>query len=150
MSTNRLENQFIWKEEIPEIGQKGDLFRDRIFVVSVKRGKIIKFSASFAYDLPEIRFEMKIVEGTTLLNEVIDLEFRYTLGETTGHRMKNGFVLKIEMLSEFELGYRSSIHPNFDSIFCKGNHGKKVTFSLSTIFDVLNIDEEPILEKCTL
>ena len=150
MSTDRLGNKFIWNEEIPEIGQKGDLFRDRIFVVSVKRGKIIKFSASFAYDLPEIRFEMKIVEGTKLLNEVIDLEFRYTLGETTGHRMKNGFVLKIEMLSEFELGYRSSIHPNFDSIFCKGNHGKKVTFSLSTIFDVLNIDEEPILEKCTL
>ena len=64
MSTNRLKNQFIWEEEIPEMGQKGDLFRDRIFVVSVKRGKIIKFLASFAYDLPEIRFEMKIVEGT--------------------------------------------------------------------------------------
>lgn len=151
MSTNRLENQFIWKEEIPEIGQKGDLFRDRIFVVSVKRGKIIKFSASFAYDLPEIRFEMKSGEGTKLLNEVILLKFGYTLGETTGHRMKNGFEQsEIEMLSEFELGYRSSIHPNFDSIFCKGNHGKKFTFALSTIFDVLKIDEEPILEKCTL
>ena len=52
------------------------------------------------------------------------------------------------MLSEFELGYRSSIHPNFDSIFCNGNHGKKVTFSLSTIFDVLKIDEKPPMEKC--
>ena len=76
MSTNRLKNQFVWEEEIPEMGQKGDLFRDRIFVVSGKRGKIIKVSASFAYDLPEIRFEMKIVEGKELLNEVIDLEFR--------------------------------------------------------------------------
>ena len=84
MSTNRLKNQFQWQEEIPEIGQKGDLFRDRIFVVSGKRGKIIKFSASFAYDVPEIRFEMKIVEGEKLLKQVIDLQFCYTLGATTG------------------------------------------------------------------
>ena len=49
--------------------------------------------------------------------------------------------------------HRSTIHPNFDFIFCNGNHshGQKVTFSLSTLFDVLNIDEElivPIMEKC--
>ena len=122
------------------MGQKGDLFRDRIFVVSVKRGKIIKFSASFAYDLPEIHFEMKIVEGEKLLNQVIDLEFRYTLGATTGFR-------KLDLGFE-NGGYHGSIHPNFDSIFCNGNHGKKVTYSLSAIFDVLKIGEEPILEKC--
>ena len=69
MSTNRLKNQFVWEEEIPQSGQKEDLFRDRIFVVSDKRGKIIKFSASFSYDLPEIRFEMKIVEGRKILGE---------------------------------------------------------------------------------
>ena len=152
MSTNRLKNQFVWEEEIPEMGQKGDLFRDRIFVVSDKRGKIIKFSASFSYDLPEIRFEMKIVEGKELLNEVIDLEFRYTCGAATGSRKKSERQFEIRN-SEFELGYRSTIHPNFDYIFCTGNHGhgQKVTFSMSTIFDVLNIDEEPIvpiMEKC--
>ena len=84
MSTNTLKNQFQWEEEIPEIGQKGDLFRDRIFVVSGKRGKIIKFSASFAYDVPEIRFEIKILGGEKLLKQVIDLQFHYTLGATTG------------------------------------------------------------------
>ena len=147
MSTNRLKNQFIWEEEIPEIGQKGDLFRDRIFVVSVKRGKIIKLSASFAYDLPDIRFEMKFVEGKELLNEVIDLEFRYTLGTITGFRKKSFHGFEIEN-SEFEGVNLRSIHPNFDSVFCNGNHGKKVTFSLSTIFDVLKIDEEPPMEKC--
>ena len=147
MSTNRLKNQFVWEEEIPQSGQKGDLFRDRIFVVSDKRGKIIKFSASFSYDLPEIRFEMKIVEGRKILKEVIDLEFRYTWGATTGSR-KNSEKQFENRNSEFELGYRSTIHPNFDFIFCNGNHGQKVTFSLSTLFDVLNIDEEPIVEKC--
>ena len=89
MSTNRLKNQFVWEEEIPQSGQKGDLFQNRIFVVSDKRGKIIKFSASFSYDLPEIRFEMKIVEGRKILKEVIDLEFRYTRGATTGSRKKS-------------------------------------------------------------
>ena len=154
MSTNRLKNQFVWEEKIPEMGKKGDLFRDRIFVVSGKRGKIIKVSASFAYDLPEIRFEMKIVEGKELLNEVIDLEFRYTWGATTGSRKKSERQFEIRN-SEIELGYRSTIHPNFDYIFCTGNHGhghgKKVIFSMSTILDVLNIDEEPIvpiMEKC--
>ena len=145
MSTNRLKNQFIWEEEIPEMGQKGDLFRDRIFVVSVKRGKIIKFLASFAYDLPEIRFEMKIVEGKELLNQVIDLEFRYTFGSTTGFRKKSDHGFEIGN-GEFQLGYR--IHPKFDSIFGNGNHGKNVTYSLSTIFDVIKIDEEPILNEC--
>ena len=139
MSTNRLKNQFIWEEEIPKMEQKGDLFRDRIFVVNVKRGKIIKFLASFAYDLPENRFEMKIVEGKELLNQVIDLKFRYTFGSTTGFWKKSDH-------GSWIIG--SSIHPNFDSIFCNGNQGKKVTFSLSPIFDVLKIDEEPILEKC--
>ena len=139
MSTNRLKNQFVWEEEIPEMGQKGDLFRDRIFVVSGKRGKIIKLSASFAYDLPEIRFEMKIVEGKELLNEVIDLEFRYTWGATTGSRKKSERQFEIRN-SEFELGYRS-----YCSSYCNGNHGQKVTFSLSTLFDVLEGESQNLL-----
>jgi len=150
MSTNRLKNQFQWEEEIPEIGQKGDLFRDRIFVVSGKRGKIIKFSASFAYDVPEIRFEMKIVEGKKLLNQVIDLQFRFTLGGTTGSLPVLGSWQKADnKLSIIKL-YKDIHYTRiyFDSIFCDGNHGKKVTFSLTTTFDVLKMDEEPIMEKC--
>ena len=108
-------------------------------------------SASFSYDLPEIRFEMKIVEGRKILKEVIDLEFRYTWGATTGSRKKSDRQFE-NRNSKFEfIDYRSTIHPNFDFIFCNGNHGQKVTFSLSTLFDVLNIDEEPIvpiMEKC--
>ncbi len=59
-----------------------------------------------------------------VLNQVLDLEFRYTLGTTIGVRKKSG----MEIHSKFELGYQITFHPNFDSIFCNGNHGKKVTY----------------------
>ena len=179
MSTNTLKNQFQWEEEIPEIGRKGDLFRDRIFVVSGNRGKIIKLSASFAYDkdkqvhsrtsmiLPDIRFEMKILEGEKLLKQVIDLQFRYTLGATTGatQDLQISYQFGTTNMSwreaENKFVYSTSLHPNnpsnfasnFDSIFCDGNHGKKVTYSLSAIIVdrpiiVDRMDEEPIMEKC--
>ena len=167
MSTNTLKNQFQWEEEIPEIGRKGDLFRDRIFKVSGNRGKIIKLSASFAYDLPEIRFEMKILEGEKLLKQEIALQFRYTLGATTGATQDLSISYHFWTSSmpwreaDNKFDYRELLHPNnhsnfasnFDSIFCDGNHGKKVTYSLSAIIVdrpiiVDRMDEEPIMEKC--
>ena len=67
MATNKLQNKFVWEEEIPEIRKKGDIFRDRILVITTNGGKTIKFSISFTYDLPEVSFKVKVVKGAAMM-----------------------------------------------------------------------------------
>jgi hypothetical protein len=145
MSIIRLKNKFIWDEEIPEIGKKGDILRDRVFNVTVKE-KIIKFSTSFTYDLPEVYYKVKVVQGAEMIAGsvngqpiFVDLELHYTLGTNAGKWTINAF----------DSVHTSTKHPNFDLIFCNANQGKRVTYSLSTTLDVLKTEEEPmVVEKC--
>ena len=148
MTTRRLKNQFVWDEKIPEIGKKGDIFRDRTFsftVSPVSGGKTIKFSVSFTYDLPEVYFRVKLLHGAEMLPALVNgqpafvgLRLTYTLDENTGEWSINGFD-SVNSLRK---------HSKFDLIFCHGNHGKKVTFSLSIEFDVRKIEEKPMVDKC--
>ena len=67
MATIKLKNKFVWEEEIPEIRKKGDIFRDRILVITTNGGKTIKFSTSFTYDLPEVKIKVMVVEGAAMM-----------------------------------------------------------------------------------
>ena len=142
MATNMvLRNEFIWEEEIPEIRRNVDIFRDRTFIVTVKQGKTIKFSTIFTYDHPGIYFKSKVLQGAEMMvkgQAGANLELKYTMGQTTG---RSG-------VYRFDSLHSPTIHPNFDSIFCNGNIGKKVTYSMVTYFDVFKIKDEPNLEKC--
>ena len=145
MSTIRLKNQFVWDEEIPEIGKKGDILRDRIFNVFVKGGKTIKFSTSFTYDLPEVYYKVEVVQGAEMIAGLVNgqpgfvsLKLHYRLDKNSGEWTIN----------DFDSVHTMTKHTNFDLIFFNGNHGKAVTYSLSTFFDVIKTEEEPMLEKC--
>ena len=112
MATNVITNEFIWEEEIPEIGKNVDIFRDRTFIVTVKQGKTINFSTSFTYDHPGIYFKSKVLQGAELMvkgQAGANLELKYTMGKATGRSGSYGFD---------SLHRGSTIHPNFDSIFC--------------------------------
>ena len=142
MATNRLKNQFIWDEEIPEIGKKGDLLRDRTFSFTVRGRKTIKISTSFYYDLPEVYYQVKVVQGAEMIASqprFVELKLDYNLGTNKGQWT----------ISAFDSVHTSIKHPNFDLIFCNANQGKRVTYSLSTILDVLKTEEKPmVVEKC--
>ena len=71
MATYRLQNKFVWEEEIPKIRKKGDIFRDRILVVTTNGGKTIKFSTSFYYDLPRVHYQAKVVQGAEMLPGIL-------------------------------------------------------------------------------
>ena len=146
MATIRLKNKFVWEEEIPKIRKNGDIFLDRILVVTTNGGKTIKFSTSFTYDLPEGYYKVKVVQGAEMIAGsvngqpiFVDLELHYTLGTNAGKWTINAF----------DSVHTSTKHPNFDLIFCNANQGKRVTYSLSTTLDVLKTEEEPmVVEKC--
>ena len=150
MATNRLQNKFVWEEEIPEIRKKGDIFRDRILVVTTNGGKTIKFSTSFTYDLPEIHFKVKVVKGASMMagfaegqSGFVKLDFRYTLNSRSGGALTDAW-----NYVEFSAVCSTEKHTNFDLIFCNGNLGRKVTYSLETNFDVFKIEEEPMMYNC--
>ena len=141
MSTIRLKNQFVWEQEIPEIRGKGDIFRNRSFAIFVRQGRMIKLLLSFTHDLPkEINLKAKVVQGAEmmpgLVKGVVELELKYNLEGITG-------AWKIKNLD--------SVHKTTSTdrlIFCNEHRGRKITFSLSTVFDVLRIEEDPMLYKC--
>ena len=150
MATYRLQNKFVWEEEIPEIRKKGDIFRDRILVVTTNGGKTIKFSTSFTYDLPEIHLKVKVVKGAAMMAGFAKgqagfekLELKYTLERNSGYTTTESW-----NYAGFAAVHSTKTHPKFDLIFCNGNRGKKVTYSLSTNFDVFKIEEEPMLYNC--
>ena len=148
MATYRLQNKFVWEEEIPEIRKKGDIFRDRILVVTTNGGKTIKFSTSFTYDLPEIHFKVKVVKGAAMMagfgqrrkgqDGFVKLELKYTSEKSSGAVEKSWNYIGFDSAV-----YSTKNHPAFDLVFCNGNRGKKVTYSLSTYFDVFKIEMEP-------
>ena len=150
MATYRLQNKFVWEEEIPKIRKKGDIFRDRILVVTTNGGKTIKFSTSFTYDLPEIHLKVKVVKGATMMASFakgqagfVKLDLRYTLDSNSGGALTDSW-----NYVGFSAVHSTETHRNFDLIFCNGNLGRKVTYSLSTNFDVFKIEEEPMLYNC--
>ena len=144
MSTIRLKNQFGWEEEIPEIKKKGEIFRDRSFAVFVRQGKTIKLLLSFTYDLPEFHFKAKVVQGAEMMpglvkggSGLVDLELKYDC-EGLGNTWK---------IKDLDSVLRATSRENL--VFSSRFHGKKVTYSLSTAFDVFKIGEEPMmLDKC--
>ena len=93
-----------------------------------------------SHDLPEeINLKAKVVQGAEMIPglvkggpDVVELELKYNFQDYNG-------TWKIKDLD--------SVHKTISTdrfIFCNRNHGKKVTYSLSTVFDVLKIEEEPI------
>ena len=115
-------HMFEWTENIPKIGQKGDIFRDRIFTASiVKKGKVIKFSASFSYEGKTIFFKIKAISGTELLTGYKMKEFTYSNVKefTHGAGQHKGRILQYEMVKE-NGGYcfqKNGNHPRFHAIF---------------------------------
>ena len=144
MSTIRLKNQFGWEEEIPEIKKKGEIFRDRSFAVFVRQGKTIKLLLSFTYDLPEFHFKAKVVQGAEMMpglfkggSGLVDMELKYNC-----EGLDNTWKVK-----DLDSVLRATSRE--DLVFSSRFHGKKVTYSLSTAFDVFKIGEEPMmLDKC--
>ena len=122
-------------------------------VVTTNGGKTIKFSTSFTYDLPEINFKVKVVKGAAMMagfgqrrkgqDGFVKLELKYTSEKSSGAVEKSWNYIGFDSAV-----YSTKNHPVFDLVFCNGNRGKKVTYSLSTNFDVFKIEEEPMLYNC--
>ena len=73
----------------------------------------------------------------------IKLELKYTLDSNSGGTFTDSW-----NYIGFSAVHSTEMHPKFDLIFCNGNRGKKVTYSLSTNFDVFKTEEEPMMYSC--
>ena len=142
MSDNKLKRVFEWEEKIPKIGKKGYLFHDQIFVIKVESYKIIKISMSLKYDFPKkmYYYHLKAIEGVEFLSGLVDMRFKYSLND----EMQGTWSGKSVSLKKLKKTYilqailQSSSH--FNSIFVKGNVGRKVTYALSIEFELKNED----------
>ena len=85
MTLSKIMNMFRWEEEIPNVQSQGYVFLDRIFEVKISKiSKVIRFSASFTYDVTTTAttLKVKIVEGGELLtgNVIINLKYSCVTG----------------------------------------------------------------------
>ena len=82
---------FEWTEKIPRIGQKGDIFRDRIFTAFN-----VKFSASFSYEDGTMFFKIKAISGTELLTDFEMKKLTYSNVREFAYRadQKRGKILR--------------------------------------------------------
>ena len=67
--------KFIWRDEIPDIGEYCDLFVNRIFDIDLN-SEIVRFSISFTYDTPNIILEAKLMKGAEFI-EFLQIVLKY-------------------------------------------------------------------------
>ena len=58
---------FIWKDGIPHIGEKCDLFVDRTFDIHVK-SELARFSIDFIYEAQKTFLKVKLIRGAEFIN----------------------------------------------------------------------------------
>ena len=66
MSDNKFKSKFEWQEKIPQIGPKGDIFRE-VFALKAKKNKVAKILCILSYDSSHFCFSIKATEGTEML-----------------------------------------------------------------------------------
>ena len=115
MSDNNFKDYFYWEQTIPEIGMKGDLFRDQIFDFRTGSSNIIKISVSLSNDHPNFRGMAKAIEGLELFSAgLFHLRLEYFINSINGRnrvsvsmpiltsgdsleKLKSGFEIKENM-----------------------------------------------------
>ena len=92
MSDNKFKSKFEWQEKVPRIGPKGDIFREKVFVLNAKKNKVVKILCSLSYDSSHFCFSIKATEGTEMLTgSVMTVVKFHFLGGTA---IKDSFVSK--------------------------------------------------------